>query len=310
MPPFIFRCNWPYDGRETRRVILGSFLVTVVVCCILLLLNGMKGGLDGDVWDRLERKRKKAASCETVNSDEFLNQRANSLSNFSFFFVALVLGCVAWRDWKCGRRGGEGGREGEGERERGGQRLVDGATRNPAVSLPNPIVAYPEHTVLLSISCHAMCYTSFIWHASTTVVGANIDYGAMYLMLITLTGLGVMRTCAFIDESQRRLKAAAVALCYVVAGVTMFAMKTKLKGQTYIIVGLILTVGASFTVSSLGALALRRASPRTNPVFGLLSFLSVGLAYLLRTMDKVRPSEERATAGAKRQQSVLYWLLT
>jgi len=154
-------CNWPY---ETLRPVLFCFALTTFIILLCFLFNATF--LSHSAWNIVDESgfRFGKGGCEMKRENDFLVQRANSVSNFTFAFSGLVMFACAYKDYKNGKS------------KLGASVLSQ--TSNLA-TFPNYIVAFPELSVKLGCACLLMAATSFIWHASMSTVGADLDFGSM-----------------------------------------------------------------------------------------------------------------------------------
>jgi hypothetical protein len=202
MPPpcSVFSCNWPYpSGRPTSKVLLLTFAIcTVLPTSLAFLLDG--AGLSHDFWTeevgwRGEYRWEKGG-CETKHRRAFLAQRVTSTSNFLFFFCAGLMLALAGKDFadnKIRRHGSF--------LKAGGSSPMAEPDETESASFPNFIVAFPELSLYLAGVNLLMGASSFMWHASMAVVGADIDYGAMYVLLVFLLAVLFMRVTSFFTFS-------------------------------------------------------------------------------------------------------------
>ena len=166
----------PLPYTKFFQLVVISFLINVLFIVVIIICDKTKV-VDRSTWDYLGPQRSQSmndAGCE-YSSDErtnFLAQPVTALSNFTFSFAGLIILHLGYYDWKN----------------------MD----NPSTKTHSQLIAtHPLLSVILAGALVMMCATSFMWHASLSSKGANIDFGTMYILIIYLNTLCILRLLSY-----------------------------------------------------------------------------------------------------------------
>ena len=194
MHPFTFHLPFPNHPNPIRKflnIVAASFLINWALILSLYLCD-RQGYLTRDDWTgkfaiNVRPQRMDDAGCEYASDDRtnFLAQPVTSLSNFAFSFSGLIVLAFSYYDF---------------------------LNMNTSHAPSQLIATQPLLSLFLAGTLCLMATTSFIWHASLATHGANIDFGAMYVLIGYIITLCLLRMLAYVPGwiGTRKLLAVAI----------------------------------------------------------------------------------------------------
>ena len=224
-----FNGMWAEVASFAKMILFSALINSLVVYG--LYYADKEAILDRTNWDRFrlsgDRSQSKAdAGCEYAADDRtnYIAQPITALSNFTFSFSGFLILEFAFFDlqnWVIYRM--------KLKKKRRGSAAVAFA------GIPNQLIAsHPMLSFTLAGCLIMMAITSFQWHASLTNMGADYDFGTMYILIVYVITLCFLRGLFFIPFTRRIHFTIAIHVISAIGltiGIIMFVKKTTIADE-------------------------------------------------------------------------------
>lgn len=194
---------------------IGAILILVITVSGLVVFSDVYKY--DDIWQNMTVALGNAFNyCELSRPDQLIAQPSNTWSNLGFFVVALIILTLGVNDWRNKKKHDS----------------------------PSFIVNYPVFSVLFGIITLYIFISSFVYHASLTVVFQKLDISGIYFLMILSALINIY---LFFPEIKIRKKVFSshglAVLLFVVIGYFSFQNLSVVKINTIfpIAVGIVFT---------------------------------------------------------------------
>lgn len=234
--------------------VLRPILVLAAVCA---LVAWAFSGTDGSLWASmaLSKGGQHATYCEQNQMNNVFRQPANAWSNMIYLLYGLFCMEFSWHDRK-------------------------------QLSSRNIITMFPLLSLVWGVSFAYLCFGSFFFHASLTLVGQRWDMAATYALMVVPLIILLWQTYNrlkapnhLLNRAQLKKQLPAILVLIVALDVLFYIFKWDIDSH-YMLPGMIIAV--------IILLIFYRSLSRSRFLygFGALALISIIAAFTIWTMDR------------------------